>query len=464
MAFALKITGFSTGTLDLNGDVEYSVGKGWAPAVATRSHSQVAGRSLYNPVVENIPLIIHGTSEADLLVNLAALTEALDEAWRWNQGDMSVNAILLDYDIVVGASTVKAAILGPPPKARSLIGLPITFNSFKGSFEMGPINLSLLREGLWLTGSGETATSSSTPNGAVMTVTFTQPVLIPSPTKVVLAYQSPTSNLSQAGFLILAATADRLARFEAEANWDSAANYASVAGGALSSGGNLLRFTPPGSVLFYTSGEETINTILNDDTRQVGVFVNFRSSSVDRSWIVSAQITEEGATSFHSTQRIVIEGSGTTSPHWRFLGIVATAGEPESINISIKVDSTSGSPTLDMDQVLLVDIGDERTNILEFGLWSTTDDLDTGDLIIDHRAYVERDGLIFFDAATYDGPIPYISGNPYVVSHGPTLCGIYLNTSISGGTNDWLFEGSSANDIVDFTLQGVRQTGFLTPE
>ena len=181
-----------TTTLTLTDGRNYAlVDQGWAPGVAQLRISTLGGRGPYEDVVEQLTLNVLGETGVEALYNLGELSRMLDQAERWNRGEL-VAAVKLTYQPQgsVLTTALQCVILGRA--GGSAVSNSATFNDLLMCYEISNVQLAFVRRGLWLEAEETLAATSAAANPGIRTGTFASVATIASPAKAVLTFPSDT--------------------------------------------------------------------------------------------------------------------------------------------------------------------------------------------------------------------------------------------------------------------------------
>ncbi len=431
----------------------------WAPAIAGLRQSELGGRGPYEDVVETMEIHVTGSTVPACLANVAKLARLLDQAARWARGD-NVAAVVCQYS-PKGATVSSAA---DPLQVVVLDGAVELPPSFTGPYVsqsryVAQATLRFARRGLWLH-TDTTATSASAANPSVLTVTPADHATL-SPTKI--AIRAPAVTAINDGFVIVAQQASDIQLVEAETG--AAGAWTSVADGAAAgdaSGGSVLRYTPTGT---SESGSAVLSIAsLTPGTRRIMVLAAVRDNSGVRTFQlkVQGQVALSASTFMVVSQTPwkVIDYAGG-KPQILNLGILAAPPQADFARLQLwaKVDSITGTPTLDIDYVVAVAIDNPRTSVIGINPVGATT-YNAWDLVLDHQSLTHLSPTVYGDdSVNTDIAIYAWKGDPYIVSSGITGALLLLSTS---DTNWVLVDTLDVPVSHTFTL--TRHKAYLTPE
>src|SRR5687768_3204848 len=198
-AYTTMTLGDGATTADLVDGVNYQLLlRSYAPTLAGRRRMNMAGRKPYATVVESITLYIRGTDGASCLANAAKLAQLLDQAERFTAGD-NVPPVL--YTIQPQGSVLddplQSMVYGRPAGTPSGVNLPMTYNDKLFRFEIGPVTIQFVRDGLLIAPPEALITDASvSPNPTIREVTFASSHAIPSPVRLQIIGWDDSTHIS----------------------------------------------------------------------------------------------------------------------------------------------------------------------------------------------------------------------------------------------------------------------------
>ena len=437
-----------TTTANLVDGTNYAlVAGGWGPSVAPLRVSTLGGSGPYADVVEQITVDVRGSTGATCLANLAKLSQLLDQAERWARGE-PVAAVLLACQ--PQGSTLAAAlscvILGRA--GESALSTPAAFNDLLMCYEIPDVQLSFRRRGLWLEAAEVLSATSAVTNPGVATATFASAAVVASPAKVALTFPTDT-NVTQ--YLILWANhASRIVFTEAEGM--AGLQFTEVSDTTkIARGGKVLRYTPT-DLLSTSAGWVALTTLTT--CRRVAVYAAVRNNSGSATWNVRARLTSGTSNPTYYGPSILIDAS-STDPRIVFLGIITMPTYPAYINVYVQASTIAGSPTLDIDYFVALDITDEMAGALSASLSGSGS---AGTVItIDSAPLTSQTPTVEKTVAAGGARMSYI-GDAFLVVNGTYLATAYLATE---GTY-WCSYTTATADT--FTLTASRWKARTMPE
>jgi len=436
---------------------------GWAPVITALRDDEQGEVESYIEVVEEPEINISGDTASEAYANLDKLARLLDQAERWSN-NQNVAPVLAKFSpkgasVSSIANPLQAAILGRADGDQtSGAGLSAEFVQAGNHYVIKGVRLRFKRQGLWKLAS-ETAASSAAANPSILTATLPSTLDIMSPLDVWLsdlgAHNAGT--VLKEAFLLIAQSATDLLIQEAEGM--TATGYTSVAdAGNNARGGNVLRYTPTGTAV-AASGTVDVSALAN--ARVFAIFAAVRNNSTTQTFNINALITAVGAV---RTVPKHIDISIQT-PRLIPLGLVVLP--PGSIlntlRFEISVSGTSGSPTLDIDYLALVDLDDETGRVIHIpsvalnnivNIVSMSLAVDSQVLTVPAPRVAAKEGVLT--------PInlPY-RGDPFLMSKGNTVSAILLMVGSATAATSWRYLVSGS--VGSLPLNVIRYPAYLSP-
>ena len=474
MATYLRLTGVqavSGGELNLNGTntgmATIELLPGWRPRVAPRRRSLLGNKSIYEDVVETIPLRISGTTEAECITALEALAAAVEQARVWRLGIYDTTSLKLNYKINGSTLTnpLLAAVLDSPAKTEDILELPVLFNQEIQVFEVNPVSLPLLRRG-GLLGDEETQTPTAVESSRRISVVFSNSAVLPSPVELECSVEDSdifTSGLDIPASFILTAPREvagvRQGLILEDANGINDANYSSVVeGGTQSNSGTILRFTPPDTDPHLGDLGVSGATGIDLDARLFAIYANMRSNISAVNWFVSGIVGRGNLVpqAYARTTPVAVPGADILEPKWRFLGLVSYPTNILVAGVEVSASTTTGSPVLDFDQLAFQAVDSPASTAIVVNDFSVgSGSVASLDLRIRHE---------FLDSplpelSLSNGTFPSFAGNLTPQISGTHFDFAWLATS---GTN-WRWYDANAASIISHTLTATRRPAYLIP-
>ncbi len=437
------------------------VDQSWIPGIPVKRVGLTGNRSSFEDVIESYDIMIVGVDADDVFTKLEELMAALDQAQRWKDARGSgVDPVIFKYRPAGSTMTdpLESAIMGPPNGSPGL-NVPARLELVDGNSHLGPIGVSFVhRVGL---GPEETAVSSAANNPAVLTATFTDDALVPSPTQ--LKMTNFTGQRQGGSFLLLSDDGSKIDAFTMQGA--TATNFTAVNDAARLPlhGTNVLRFTPPDTSWHETAATDIKSRLLTD-TKDILIFVNARrnSATMEAQLKAKLEISNPGyamLSPIETDPTPIVE----TKPQWLFLGEIEAPVEytdVTAINLKLAVKTSGTTSTVDIDAVAIIDARSGR--VLFFpssntdGLWIT--------LNIDHRELTRPNPSTYLDSS---GPFMNVptQGDQYIEMLGDEVAAMWLATNYASTTGlDYWAGVSSAGIKLSNTLTAVRRKAYLTPK
>lgn len=458
MAMYLKITDGTT-TFDLlGGDAANGFNleaNKWAPNVAERLPN-----GKVSEVIEEIPLYVSSTSSpATVLANIDKLAKLIDQAARWAKGE-SLSPVRIQYSPNSATEYLEAAILGPPDGAGG-VALPSNFSDDLYQNVVDGIVLQFRRRGRWLDDDEDVDTSSTVNNCELMSLSLTA-TEHPSPTILRLGKFNYTTGPNQTfgGFLLLAEDSNNLQIVNAE-TVATTSNTSSVNESSnLARNTNVLRYSPVAAYPSSSDGTGNITLTLNSATKLLGVFANMRNNSATAEFTVwpRVQRTMKGTEEFG--QKTVVP-AGATTPQWYFLGMHSLASERQVLNLRMYVDDVTGSPTLDIDTLVVVNM--EKVHVIalhenSIENWVTADT----EINCDHSLLSTPLPRVYASTASSAAAGVGHDGYPAFFTSAASLQALYLSTG--GNSSAHWRRSNDSNSVMQLYAEAARRPAFLVPQ
>lgn len=456
--------------------------QGWVPSVAARRTDGFSALGDWEDVAETIPIIITGSSVANMYANVHALAQLLDKADQFWEGIITT-PVVVRWVPQGSANTTsqyyEALVLGRA--ANDETNKPVQLSNRwleagNTGFAFG-LTLAFWRRGLWLLAAESGVASGSVNPGAVWSATFASTHPVPSP--IDLRWQIPTLSATRGYFmgtqmLAVVGSASDITVLEAE----SGAYGPNAATSAIANarGGNVARYTPGAleSDITYTSGLPTA----------AGRYAIYASMSTNSP--TDGQFSTQTVLAMYGTSGIVtpllavptLHSAGQTSDAL-FLGIVDIPIASGVYLVQIQMFSTAtGVYYLDIDYLVFVRITPTTTiltindnqgrgqtfSFRDFGASATQrqnlQHLSTSNLY--PISYLET------NTGSVQGILEGVNGSLVIPVTGTNVSGIWMATNHANGSTAEFNGGyriaDSANAVYASTYTATRRRGFLVPE
>lgn len=462
----LRLTDGTT-TLNLLDGTNYALERGsWAPRVAVRRLSTLGGRP-YTSVVEEIPLIVRGSTAAVALANLGALSKMLDQAEAWDN-DESVDPVVVEYQPQGStlAEPLQSLILGRGDS--SILDLPVVFNDVGMLYEISGVVLRFLRDGAWYGDEEDVETEPpglATGQPRVQEATFADAAAHLSPVTVVLRSMSDRDDIGayDAGFLLVASAAERLYVVDGP-DLDAGGDFSTDADATRQpEGAGVLIYTPSGTA----EVESGNGTILLSAGKRVGVVAALRNTSATTTFTVRVLISGPNGRNAATSRPYYVDAS-TTDPRIVLLGVVLCEDSIYTI-ITVKVQASAAADTLVIDYLALVVLDDPTSRIVAVGpidLAQYINPGDTTELWFDPRALTSHSPLVqHVDPnvpETYYATPEYVRGDAFLLTRGETIAAMYCGRN--AGSAYWRMYDTGAAAPLEVPFSFIRRRTYLTPQ
>lgn len=454
----LRITGgVSTITIldGSGGDTNYRLVRGgWAPSIAGLRRSLLGGIGSYDDVVEEWEINIYGATAAEAMANLGILAITLDRAERWWRGDAGLTPPIVEFapqgsTTASTAAPYKAAILGRAEGDETPLNTSPEALDVGMTYVIRNVRVRFVRRGLWLH-SEEAGSSSGAASSGVMTSNFSggshnKPLTV---IDAVLTGFSATCNALSNAYLLFG-DVNALNVINAESL--TASGFTSVADSANAARNtNVLRYTPS-STSTATSGSTSVSL---PSTRRIAVYATLRSNVANKVWKITPRVYCNGQPVAGET--FIFEPGSTTTPQAVYLGEVAlpvTNISTLTVDVQVSVDSTTSSPTLDIDSIFVQSVQDETSTALFIPSASVA----SANLRIRHQLLADRVPVIDLGSST-SRPVGY-AGQALLCHDDSTHAAIL----IAPVGSKWVLT-NAAGAAETTTLTSTRRKAYLIAE
>lgn len=446
----------------------------WVPAIPTLADATLSGRGPVNDAEEEFPVIISGRTPAEVTAKRATLINLLDQARAWRMGQ-NVLPVLMKYvpagsAVYDSGTPLQAAILG---RTGEESGVPISNFQKTGDPHMGwcqQVAIRLKRRGQWL-GSAESVTSTpAAGSGARHHMAFSTSLVEFSPLKLTIDNLTPGAALSLLDSFVFVArnkagtstvAGSYLQSYAAETM--TATGWTAVASaGNNPLGTNVLRYTPTGTT-FVASGALTLTSPLTL-CKRVYVYATVRNNNATRTFQLGGQFISAGGTKTLSLPYTFIDNSIQT-PRAICLGSMALPVDSNTLpnatfptfKLIAAVSSITGSPTLDVDNIVFVGCDDEGGNVMTLRAFTIPAQSNI-DITFDPQSLTMPTPTATLE---YSSTIDFLSyeGNLWSNTILQRVTCLWLATQ---GTN-WRF-ANNANVLQTFTFTATRRPAYLVPQ
>lgn len=434
------------------GTTNYRMGRNdWAPNTAGLRTNPLSGRGIYEDVVESFALKVYGTTAANAMANLKTLGDLLQSADDWALG-RSDAAVVFKYSPKGGtvsstANPLQATILGRAPGDQSSgITLPVNFDDVGLVFYI-QVQVKLERIGGWL--HTTTTANNSGSNGSKVTVTSMGTLGRLGPTKIDITNMEPSGGNYNPNAIICLADTPSVSTWlvQIAANGGgTGAPWTSVGdSGRFAVNTNVLRYTPGGTTA-STSGN--VSTTVGANWNKIAVYLSVRNNSATTSFRVKINL----GNALSSPPEIGIPANAT-NPKYYFAGVYSfpLSTGAGSGNITVTATASAASGTLDIDNIVLVEVGDKGNYVFQVTNWATASALSAG---IDHRL-LTRPYPTAGNTFAFDGDV-------FVFQKGANIDCVILATGGASTADRWRWESGGA--AISNNIALTRYALYVTPE
>lgn len=444
----------------------------WVPSIPELTQATLVGRGPVRDAEEELPIIISGKTPADVTAKRATLVNLLDQARRWKRGE-NVTAVTMQY-VPAGSATysagvpLQAAVLG---RAGEESGIPVAPFSKTGDNRLAwcqQVGIRLKRRGQWL-GEVESASSVAAASGTRHHIAFASSLAEFSPLKVVIDNLTPGAALSLLDSFVFVArnqagtsTVDGSYLQSYAAETMTATGWTAVASaGNNPLGTNVLRYTPTGTA-FVNSGSLTLTSPLTL-CKRIYVYATVRNNNATRTFQLGGQFVSAGGTKTLSLPYTFIDASVQT-PRAICLGSMSLPVDSTTLpnatfptfRLTAAVSSITGSPTLDVDNIVFLGAEDEGGNVITARAFTLPNQASI-DLVFDPRSLTLPTPTATLE---YGSTADFLSYEGELWSN--TILGrVTLLWLATQGTN-WRF-ANNANTLQTFTFTASRRPAYLVP-
>lgn len=421
---------------------------GWSPGVAVLGVSQLGRQSPYTAVSESLKINIYGATQAAVLAAFKSLVLLLDQANNFERSGRG-NPITLTVQLH-GGIEMRTRVRGAeqPPSA------PVQYLDDLTVYAMRGVTVELTRDGIYLGTTSQSASSPLTTNPQAMTATLASGSSVPSPTDIQIGGFDNTT-IGPANLILTQGTTQNLLIEGESLTNGNAAAYTVVADVAnYASGGSVLRYTPDKTAVTYSAWGAT--GLL--PRQLVSVFAMVRPNSSTTSWQVRARFGSplSASTVYSETPPVVIDGSAGTTPRAVYLGMASLRSYRYGISVSVGVQASAVSGSLDIDYLIIVPAEEARViGIVEQNAGTPFFVLSILPRVLTHRtplAAVASDSDTDVFDLSYMGALSWCTNATTITARYMGASGASWRVNESGGTDGAL------------QLTVNRPQAYLTPE
>lgn len=441
----------------------YKAQDDWVPQVAQERQDFLAGHGPYENVGESIPIAVGGSNAAHMYANLYALKTVLARTNRvWYGSSEAGGASLARIQYSPANSVISSS--GSPFRAAMWdadVILSQGFNVSASGAWMLDARLVFTRTGEWL--HNQDSASQSGSNGRIVNVILSGSTNFYSPCDITISNSRFLSN-NFPGIVILTDGASKLAIIQATDLQNVAGSpWASVADTTrLAIGGSVLRYTPTGTTEVSTNNPAA-STGGNLGT-SIAIFASMKNNG---SQAYAVRMFLQGYSSglvqqynYGYTPYINVDSNSSAksaSPNYQFLGVIGFNQTYSEYLISMSASASATGGTLDVDQIVLVNVSDPGTNILTLYGDSLFTAINSAASMAHRREFARRPRI----TVGTNAHLGY-QGMPLFYTQGASLAAALLKTGADTTPDRWVSASSgSLTDVNTWTI--ARQTAYLIP-
>lgn len=423
----------------------------WSPGIPQLRQDRRGNQPPYTDILEEWRIWVEGTVGETAQKKLDKLVGLFHQAMRWadSQGPTYV---WIDYEMENSslAGPLRAEVMGVP---ENFMDLPGDYDASGRLNRVGnaddPITIRFFHRPWNCPNELEQEVVAAAANPSKLTATFSNDLKASSPTRVTVNSIDPLAGVD-GGYLILVRAANDVYISELEGGSGSGASQSDSAN--LARGGSVRRIT--GSTTAWQTVDISSITTFNT-ARRVAVFVAARVNNAARSWKIRVALKDTDAVTIGQTRVRVVNGADSTDPEIVFVGMaICSYRQINQIAVSVAVDDTTGSTTVDLDYVVLVNLDHYENRVITFGQKDVNRN-GYADIEFDPKLNESPDPVV-----TYGGlPLP-TRGDVYVAFSGASITAMVLATY----SNYWcIVDGAGpSNETVGVTFN--RTPVYLVPQ
>lgn len=435
----------------------------YAPTIAPRRPSSLAGQSVYGEVEDEILVDVLGETPAEAAANVETLLGILGQAQEWWEGD-ATDAIQVRAQAQGPGTPVAATIYGPTPGTPpAAIQVDEATQAPGARYIVRDVSLRFVRRGRWLATRESVAGTADTGNPTIGTIVWpTDQGRVRAP----LGIEVDTNAGALTGTTNLLFTADEITawQFYDLSVFSGSAEYTVVAdaNNRPYHGANLLRLTPAAANTPYVAADPIGFGV--PPSRLIGFWLCARATAPSTAnWTITLSVLRQtlaGASTI-TLPPLVIPSSGDAL--YYPLGILATNGNTLTsatvLTLSIEADTVAGTQRFDLSHIIAFALDASGANVLQTSL-----DFDLNGMAALPAEILNagRSGVVqsLANPDFTDASIPQTyAGDLDLSTAGATAYAVYAGTQGSAFT-----VGAVGSPIkADFTYTGYRRRSRLTP-
>lgn len=348
-------------TLNLIDGSNYAV-TAWGPKVAPR-RAGALGNGPYSEVEEQLEITILGDTAQACTDNAELLIEILHDSSRWWDSQL-VNPTYLTVQMTVSGTLWRSLVY--VPRGVEYAVPSAEYNVGTGKWFI-PLQIGLVRRGLWLGTSSSGNSGAGVSNPAVMAVSSGMPqTVVPAPTTLSLAVAPTTSvrigdSIGSCFFVAYAPSTDRLRIYEAESGSNTVSpviQWSAIADAGKSPSGGLIRRLTYNGLLGTSIIVQLVG--FNGSARSLVAYAIMRNNSTTTNYTLT--VNTQNAAGVVGNQPTIInipEGQSTPQPQAVYLGYFSYWETPTFLRIDISGSATGNTLDFDYFVVCSADGGDD---------------------------------------------------------------------------------------------------------
>lgn len=340
----LRITDGST-TASLLDDTNYSlVANGWSPKIATLRVAPLGGQSPYEDVIEEITIDVYGTTALIAMQRVERIVNLLDQARRWALGE-DVSPVRIEAQPQgVTTNELRAVIVGGE------VVLPTNWADKLATNSIDNVLIRLRRRGLWLRDTLTSGTETDWPS-AVKQFSFGATINRYSPVSITISdatFDNASYQTFKPGTWVFALTASDIERLDAQ-TYINGVNASNIAN-STAIGNSFTRLQNSASIdIPLTSSPGAFGGL------KIAVFAAIKNSTAGLR--LRCQQTN-GNIAFSESFFYARQDNRVTQ-----IGVLEW--NPATTHVRISIPVSSGGEVVDIDYVMLVNVSDPNTHIVE---------------------------------------------------------------------------------------------------
>jgi hypothetical protein len=339
----INSAGAITAVYDLVNGPQY-INPRYAPSIAPRSPSALAGAAPYTDVPDVLTVDVIGSTAPAAARNLETLISLIEQASEWGSGE-ATEAVRIRARLQGGTVGDLSAIIIGPASGQSPGTLSPEFDVPAGRAEacwiIRNVELQFLRRGRWLLPRTAATTSEVTNVDTPVQRTITWPSSVRAPSPAAFYHNGLSASFGNT--VVLMASSASAILVSAAQGLAGGTGYTSVADAANNpypAQNNVLRYTAPDTAV-NTSAVNVPFPASNPQRRVWAFFAAVRNNSPTASFLLRLRSTNGERTPF------VVIPPGSTTPRLIPLGIMGISVSVSN-NLGFECQATAAAATLDI--------------------------------------------------------------------------------------------------------------------